>query len=219
MALNTALYNSKNDALSLSDHDPLGQFAYITATLERARVLEERVIIIYHIPPGYDDITCSMNQKFHDRFVHAFDGYHDLIVSHFAGHTHKDLIRFLGDVQLYDTTKASVVFVAPSVDPRNTGADISKSNKNHALVFSEQYRARVSYDLADLSIESMLDFWHELPEVAYESLLNQYLSHVVSENSLKTEVCSHVEFCRRLTICTMGYSEIRDIDWCMMEIK
>jgi sphingomyelin phosphodiesterase acid-like 3 len=116
----------RNVCGSPADGDP-GQatLAWLEAELAAAKEARERVWLLYHIPPGIDGYatlrqgSCPgtmipmWNQTHAAAFLALLKRYADTIAAGFAGHTHMDDFRLIGDAE----GRYGFALITPAVSP------------------------------------------------------------------------------------------------------
>jgi sphingomyelin phosphodiesterase acid-like 3 len=111
LSVNTNFLSARyRNACGSADGDP-GQatLAWLEAELAAAEAARERVWLLYHIPPGIDGYATlrqgacpgKMIPMWRPAYAEAFAAlmreYSDVVAASFAGHTHMDDFRLLGD--------------------------------------------------------------------------------------------------------------------------
>ena len=118
--------NYHNGCGSAADADPgSATLAWLETELAAAEVAQQRVWLVYHIPPGVDGFTTlrrgscpdaiipMWKQIYAELFYALTRRYSDTIVASFAGHIHMDDFRLLGD----DNGYYGFVLVTPALSP------------------------------------------------------------------------------------------------------
>jgi sphingomyelin phosphodiesterase acid-like 3 len=108
------------------DADPgRATLAWLEAELAAARQARERVWLIFHIPPGIDGYatlrkgTCPgamiamWDRAYTEPFYALLRHYADTVVASFAGHTHMDDFRLIGDAD----GRYAFTLITPAVSP------------------------------------------------------------------------------------------------------
>lgn len=124
--LNSILFSPKYAPCTpTAGHDPGGAaLDWLAGRLAEARQAKEKVWLIVHIPPGgdafatygrggCDGIVSMWTGATTDRFLQLVRGNGDLIGAIFAGHTHMDEFRLLGDPDHPD----GLVLGTPGISP------------------------------------------------------------------------------------------------------
>lgn len=124
ISINTNYCNNQNWWLLLNTTDPADELTWMINELQAAELNGDRVMIIGHIPPGYNDCLQVWSRNYY-RIINRFE---NVIVGQFFGHTHQDEFEIFYDEasnddpshQLNSTHFAflrptSVAFIAPSV--------------------------------------------------------------------------------------------------------
>ncbi|XP_005990512.1 acid sphingomyelinase-like phosphodiesterase 3a isoform X2 [Latimeria chalumnae] len=146
ISLNTNLYYSPNK-VTVNMTDPAQQFEWLEGTLENARLNQEKVYIIAHVPVGYlpyaRNVT-AVREHYNERMVKIFRKYSNVIAGQFFGHTHRDSIMVLLDEK---GNPINSLFVAPAVTPIKDALEITSNNPGFRLY---------KYNSKDYS---MLDLW------------------------------------------------------------
>ena len=116
----------RNACGSPADPDP-GQatLGWLEAELAAASQAQERVWLLYHIPPGIDGYATlrqgmcpgylipMWKQAFADRFYTLLRRYSETIAASFVGHTHMDDFRLIGDGDAH----YAFALITPAVSP------------------------------------------------------------------------------------------------------
>jgi sphingomyelin phosphodiesterase acid-like 3 len=127
VVLNTVFFSAgyRNQCGNPKD-DPGGdEIRWLTEQLKDAAAKEEKVWLLYHIPPGIDafstaeatsrDTVVSFWQAgYLQSFVTLLDQYRDTIVFTLAGHSHMDDFRLARDI---GTGRSSFLVVTPAISP------------------------------------------------------------------------------------------------------
>ncbi len=116
----------RNACGSPRDGDPgLATLAWLEAELAAAQQAQERVWLLYHIPPGIDGyatlrkglcpdaITPMWDEIYARPFQKLLRRYAGTIVASFAGHTHMDDFRLIGDRDGRD----AFALITPAISP------------------------------------------------------------------------------------------------------
>ncbi|GAB1607193.1 hypothetical protein Ahia01_001002500, partial [Argonauta hians] len=149
ISLNTNLYYSLN-TLTANSTDPGAQLRWLRHQLEQARLNNEKVLLMAHVPPGIFERSASlqwMYSHFNDQLVHLLTQYAGVITACIFGHEHTDTFRLL-----YDDAHqpVSVLLMAPAVTPmtstlpgvgaNNPGIRLYHYNRtDHRLLNYHQY--------------------------------------------------------------------------------
>jgi len=98
--------------------------AWLAVELEKAKAHNEKVWLVYHVPPGVDayatthakapgTVTLLWKESYVNKFLSLLEQYSGIVGTNFAGHVHVDDFRLLGG-----TIKTSpVVIIGPAVSP------------------------------------------------------------------------------------------------------
>jgi hypothetical protein len=128
LAANTNYFSIRyrNTCGSPGDPDPgRATLAWLEAALAAARQAHEPVWLVYHIPPGFDGYatlqrgTCPGSiipmwaQVYAEPFYALLRRYADTVVAGFAGHTHVDDFRLIGDAD----GRYAFTLITPAVSP------------------------------------------------------------------------------------------------------
>src|SRR5947207_1500754 len=102
----------RNACGSATDGDPArGTLAWLEAELAAAKEAQERVWLLYHIPPGLDGYATlrrgacpatmipMWDQTHATAFLALLKRYANTVTASFAGHTHMDDFRLIGDAE------------------------------------------------------------------------------------------------------------------------
>ena len=116
----------RNACGSAADGDPgRATLAWLEAELAAAKQAGERVWLLYHIPPGIDGYATlrqgacpgtmipMWNQAYAEAFLPLLRRYADTVVASFAGHTHMDDFRLIGDAE----GRYGFALITPAVSP------------------------------------------------------------------------------------------------------
>jgi sphingomyelin phosphodiesterase acid-like 3 len=116
----------RNACGSAADGDPgRATLAWLEAELAAAKEAQDRVWLLYHIPPGIDgyatlrqgacpDTTIPMwDQAYAGAFYALLRRYADTVTVSFAGHTHMDDFRLIADAE----GRFGFVLITPAVSP------------------------------------------------------------------------------------------------------
>jgi sphingomyelin phosphodiesterase acid-like 3 len=155
---NTVFFSARyrNTCGSADDADPgSATLAWLETELAAATHAHERVWLVYHIPPGVDgfatlrrgscpDAVVPMWQQTHATpFAALMRRYSNAVVASFAGHTHVDDFRLLGD----DSGYYGFVLITPGLSP------IYGQNPAFRIVVSDAAGGlldQTTYELANL---------------------------------------------------------------------
>ena len=127
VVLNTVFFsaNYRNQCGDPKD-DPAGdEIRWLAAQLKDAAAKEEKVWLLYHIPPGIDAFSTAnatdgntvvsfWQAGYTESFLTLLDQYRDTIVFTLAGHTHMDDFRLALD---RGTGRSSFLVVTPAISP------------------------------------------------------------------------------------------------------
>ena len=118
--------NYRNACGSTGDADPgSATLAWLQAELAAAEQAQQRVWLVYHIPPGIDGfstrrrgscpntIVTMWKQTYAESFYALMRRYAATVVASFAGHIHMDDFRLLGD----DNGYYGFVLITPALSP------------------------------------------------------------------------------------------------------
>jgi sphingomyelin phosphodiesterase acid-like 3 len=127
IVLNTVFFSaSYSNRCGDPKDDPAGEEVHwLAAQLKDAAAKEERVWLLYHIPPGIDafgtaaatsgnTVVPFWQAGYLESFLELLDQYRDTIVFTLAGHTHADDFRLALDSW---TSHSSFLVVTPSISP------------------------------------------------------------------------------------------------------
>jgi sphingomyelin phosphodiesterase acid-like 3 len=116
----------RNTCGSPSDADPgRATLAWLGAELAAAQQVQERVWLLYHIPPGIDGyatlrqgscpgaIIPMWDPAYAEAFQDLLRRYADTVVVSFAGHTHMDDFRLIGD----SGGRYAFALITPAISP------------------------------------------------------------------------------------------------------
>ena len=109
---NTVFFSPRyrNACGSPSEADPgRAPLAWLEAELAAAKRAQEHVWLLYHVPPGVDAFATLVRESCPETILPIWDGayaepfyallrrYADTVIASFAGHTHMDDFRLVGD--------------------------------------------------------------------------------------------------------------------------
>ena len=116
----------RNACGSAADGDPgRATLAWLEAELAAAKEAQERVWLLYHIPPGIDGYATlrqgacpgtmipMWDQAYAGAFLALLKRYADTVTASFAGHTHMDDFRLIGDAE----GRYGFALITPAVSP------------------------------------------------------------------------------------------------------
>jgi hypothetical protein len=116
----------RNACGSPADGDPgTATLAWLEAELAAAKEAHERVWLLYHIPPGIDGYATlrqgacpgtmipMWDQAHAGAFLALVKRYADTVTASFAGHTHMDDFRLIGDAE----GRYGFALITPAVSP------------------------------------------------------------------------------------------------------
>jgi hypothetical protein len=116
----------RNACGSSADGDPAkATLAWLEAELAAAKEAGERVWLVYHIPPGIDGFATLRRGACPDTMIPMWDQTHaaaflallkryaDTVAAGFAGHTHMDDFRLIGDAE----GRYGFALITPAVSP------------------------------------------------------------------------------------------------------
>jgi sphingomyelin phosphodiesterase acid-like 3 len=116
----------RNACGSATDGDPgRATLAWLEAELAAAKEAQERVWLLYHIPPGIDGYATlrqgacpgtmipMWDQAYAGAFAALLRRYADTVTASFAGHTHMDDFRLIGDTE----GRFAFALITPAVSP------------------------------------------------------------------------------------------------------
>lgn len=229
IVVNTVFYYYQNQYTSNLTNDDVGdQFAFIRSELQSAQLNQEKVLIVGHIAPGYDEREGNKMfgfQSFNDKYVKVFEGFEGIIKGQFYGHLHSDTFRLTKD--------NGVMLLSPALDPQfpywsyvetanNPGAGrryhydpeslellsyeqfyftIEQANADKEVKLVLEYDTRQEpYSLRDLSLASFQELTRRLE--AEPQLFESYLKYNVV--SYPHAPCNNS--CRRKHLCTIKYT-------------
>jgi hypothetical protein len=116
----------RNACGSPADGDPgRATLAWLEAELAAAKEAQQRVWLVYHIPPGIDGYATlrqgacpgtmipMWDQTYAGPFLALMKRYADTVTASFAGHTHVDDFRLIGDAE----GRYGFALITPAVSP------------------------------------------------------------------------------------------------------
>ena len=93
ISINTNYCNNQNWWLLMNTTDPADELTWMINELQASELNNERVMIIGHIPPGYNDCLQVWSRNYY-RIINRFE---DTILGQFFGHTHQDEFEIFYD--------------------------------------------------------------------------------------------------------------------------
>ncbi|KAK3590104.1 hypothetical protein CHS0354_041150 [Potamilus streckersoni] len=234
LSLNTNLYYTSNKQTD-SQMDPADQFQWMESVLNSSRVLQEKVIVIAHIPPGVHtpDPVVWMYEKFNNRLNDIFLKYSDVIVAMHFGHDHADGFKVYMDKA---GEPVIPVFIAPSVTPwrykpehnpairlvnydRQTGIhqdinqyylNLPEANAQKIATWKLEYTAKQHYGVMDLTPSSLLTLMNKMKDYTSDEFQNYFRWTTVNASS--TETCN--TDCHVSIICGFSNFDITSYNNC-----
>ncbi len=144
ISLNTIYFSAKYHAADFSEgcaiqpsNEPADEFAWLEARLSTAQKANEKVWLMFHIPPGIDPFstvqqylsqskgkTASLElctsalvpmwvPEWTAKFDALLEKYHDTVVVSLAGHTHTDDFRVINS----GSVNSSFILINPAISP------------------------------------------------------------------------------------------------------
>ncbi len=134
VSLNSVFFSEKYEPQSLKDSceeiqstAPGHEFGWLARTLSEAKQANQKVWLMFHIPPGIDgyasthghngscaaDVMPLWVPEWTVKFVGAMMGYQSMVAASFGGHTHTDDFRVI----LEGETPIGFVLVDPPISP------------------------------------------------------------------------------------------------------
>ncbi|KAL7639400.1 UNVERIFIED_CONTAM: hypothetical protein RMT77_009901 [Armadillidium vulgare] len=116
VVINTNLY-LRNNKLGEGLKDPGFQFKWLRNVLEEVKIMNRKVLIAGHAPPGYWERSPKvsfLNNSYNDEFVEILNEFGEQIIGQIYGHEHTDSFKIFG--RSHDDL-TSIGFLAPSVTP------------------------------------------------------------------------------------------------------
>jgi len=208
VALNTMYCDGDNFWLWLNNTDAC-QLVWLQGVLQSAKDNGEKVYMIGHIPPGSD----GCHDTYPETYYNLVDQYHDIIAGQFFGHTHYDMFQLFRDPET-NTIPLSVAFIAPSVEPSETGygqtnpsyrvfeadpssfevldysqyyLDLPKAQQTGEVQFELEYSAKSSYSLPDMSPVSWNNLFVEM--ALNRSVFMNFYSHIGALGPMSDPTC------------------------------
>ncbi|VDL96611.1 unnamed protein product [Schistocephalus solidus] len=121
ISVNGMLWYSNNRKADASLPDPVGQFAWLEATLSRARESNTKVLLICHFPPGATENSPEKYrhffEKYNQRFLDLLLDNADILIGGLFAHQHTDTFRVLKK----DDRPALPLLFGPSISPWRLG--------------------------------------------------------------------------------------------------
>eukprot|EP01132_Coremiostelium_polycephalum_P009309 gene9309-11411_t len=246
ISVNTVFYYTQNkQCLNLTD--PADQFQWLNDTLYQASLNNERVWIIGHVPPGYNEKydIYNFHKEFNDQYLEVFSNYSGIIVTHIYGHEHSDAFRLYFDSPtsvFQDVLPTGIMFITPSITPwLNPWVPALPNNPSlrqfhynttgFDLVDYDQYWTNLTDNIAKDEINWLYeyratDFYHVAsldPVSMYESYL---LLDKIPEMLVQYHLFNSVSYpskgcddvCRRIQLCSIRSPYTTTFDECLVMI-
>ncbi|XP_070580250.1 acid sphingomyelinase-like phosphodiesterase 3b [Ptychodera flava] len=239
---NNNLYYTSNK-VTKDMPDPADQFVWIEDTLEAAKVADEKVWVVAHIPPGHPEKSLSppwFYPEYNARYTGIMEKYADIIVGQFYAHHHSDHFKIYYN---QDGEPINSMLLAPAVVPwRNKYVYRPEFGANNPAIRLVKFQ-RSTGKLLDI-IQYMTNLteanekgqpsWvqeyiateaYSIDDVTTESLhgLVESMRPEGSENFAKYNLYNSVsydtspcdEVCKRTHICAITNIKMEEFDACM----
>ncbi|KAM9959597.1 hypothetical protein ACTFIR_000680 [Dictyostelium discoideum] len=246
ISLNTVFYYNENrQCLNLTD--PAGQLLWLNETLANASLAGERVWIIGHVPPGYNEKydVFNFHKQFNDEYLFSFSQYSDIIEFHIYGHEHTDTFRLFYDDpndHINDIEPTGIMFLSPSLTPwmnqflpalpNNPGLRLYEYNiTSFALLDYYQFWTNLTDNIISGNIDWQLEYrateffntFNLSPVSMYEAYL---LIQSVTSQLLKFHFYNSVsyptkgcdEICKKIQLCSIRHPFTKGFKECLVEI-
>jgi len=205
ISLNTMYYDTKNMFKKFDKkEDPMGQWEWLETELIKSVNNNEKVWLLFHIPPG----NFGADKIYKTKLIYYLSKYTDTITATFSGHIHSDNFKLYFDKSNlvgFSTIPSSLM--PDKINPsfriiyydQNNGkllnykqytADLNKTIQNNRIDYVENYDFKELYNVDDISKESFLKIYHNMR--MNNTVLNQYYTYNKPDG--KTKNCS--EDCR-----------------------
>lgn len=206
-----------------SAKDVGNQLEWLSAVLAEAQAVDQRALIIAHIPPGMQIKAGPPNclPEYSANFSAIIAQYSDVIIGQMYGHTHEDSFLVFNDRSKFQIP-VNFGLVNPSFTPyvgHNPAArlvaynnntkdieniytywvDLNATNIADEMVFELEYELPSAYNMTDLSPHS----WNALAQKMKSDvdLFDLFWLHYYTMDSNHT--CGFL--CRKLAICAMQH--------------
>eukprot|EP00771_Trimastix_marina_P002685 gnl/Trimastix_PCT/3834.p1 GENE.gnl/Trimastix_PCT/3834~~gnl/Trimastix_PCT/3834.p1 ORF type:complete len:439 (-),score=26.81 gnl/Trimastix_PCT/3834:71-1291(-) len=237
VAMNSQLYMSRYE---LTGSDPAGQMEWLRNTLDEARSNNERVLLAYHVPPGFHER--SSKPQYHHRYVvpllSIYRQYSDIIVGHIAGHSHSDTFKLLSD-QSFNDHPFGVCLVSPGPCARCHNKPIKCNNPSVRLFTYSQHNGTL-LDYIQYWTDLQVDNWfgraqwvkeYQFSEMYGHSEITPYTMHETYKRLREDDrlfekyytrekvQVDHGECtgkCRMARLCAMRYVDRDEFERCLM---
>ncbi|EGC32843.1 hypothetical protein DICPUDRAFT_37701 [Dictyostelium purpureum] len=156
VSLNTNLYYTQ-DKQCINMTDPAGQLEWLNSTLASAALAGEKVWVMGHVPPGYNEKydVFNFHKQFNDEYLFSFGEYADIIPFHIYGHEHTDSIRlYYSDIDRLGGVPDGIMFLSPSITPW--------MNKYLPTLPNNPGLRMYQYNTTDFTLEDYYQFWTNL---------------------------------------------------------
>eukprot|EP00128_Syssomonas_multiformis_P007149 Colp12_sorted_trinity150504_noHs@27357 len=161
VALNTVYWYSSNKLTF--GKDPGGQFAWLEALLEDARVAGKSVVLTGHIPPGADERNSAIQytKEHNEQILKIISRYGDVISHQIYGHLHTDTFRLFYDTET-DSEVRSSAMLSPALTPW----------QNQNRKFNPNNPALRKYHLGDGDIQGYTQYFFDLGQANAEGAIH-----------------------------------------------
>lgn len=218
-----------------SSKDPGNQLQWLEGALTQAQAIDQKVLIIAHIPPGMELKAGPPNclPEYSSEYATIISNFSDIIIGQLYGHTHEDNFLVFRDSETF-RTPVSFGLVNPSITPyvgHNPAVrlityedskkefsgvftywvDLNATNTQDEMVFELEYHMPSDYNMSDLSPASWESFAEKMKED--KELFDLFYLHYYTMDSNHT--CGFV--CRRFAICAMqNVGSFSDYSTCLL---
>jgi sphingomyelin phosphodiesterase acid-like 3 len=239
IVLNTVFFsaNYRNQCGNPKD-DPAGdEIRWLAAQLKDAATKEERVWLLYHIPPGIDAFNTAVGTSgnpvvslwqagYLKNFLALLDQYRDTIIFTLAGHTHMDDFRLTRDAK---TSRSSFLIVTPAISPifeNNPGLQVLSYDRKTLSVldytthrldlaaapaqhWKEEYRFSQAYRLSPVTGSTLETLFRSLRKDAHtRAMYSRYYNVSNTTDPAITEQTWPIYW------CAIGHLSVAAFDAC-----
>jgi sphingomyelin phosphodiesterase len=234
LVLNTQYEDILNFFLYKSTQpDPGQQLAFIESVLSNAKLNQEKVIVLGHIPYGITDGDASpqCSFAFTKGFTELMEQYSDNVILSAWGHTHKDSFRLVMDKATGAQAK-HIGFITPSVttwteqqpsvrlfklnkttyelvDVVTFISNVTQANIDGFMTFKQEYSAKETYNLSDLSPAS----WYRVAnqfvtnDTVWNTFSSLYFNNMARICSASDKKCRLKHYCNTVTTQVERYAD------------
>jgi len=208
--------------------DIANQFGWLNATLTAARSRGERVFLLGHIAPGTADNFVDYTPNFfpycNEQFRNLYDHFSDVIVNSFYAHEHSDTFRVVLD---QSSLPVASMFLAPSITPfqgmnpavrlyqyshdektvqnyQQYTTNVSRDNVVGSILWSVEYDFLATYNLPDMTPESLHKLWLSFHEPGSTTWL-AFLEHFGHGTEIPAPSCEGN--CKKQRLCAIANTD------------